>query len=200
MGNKILGDSVAQDAGRHGASLPLHIFNPFEQAALDHPLRIAFLVAHPAPEFRNQQADIVIDAALRADVAGRRNKRLILGNDIGDKGGIQIGDREQRVERSFGERTFTASAGGRRALAGHAGDELHECFGQGQVVNRIENREVSDRTVWRIIATAREDRIDRKWQWIAVAETTDQTGSHFCDIDIARLLQTGSGLQVAWVF
>ena len=68
--NKSLCDAIPETAGEHLRSKVIEVRAAFEEGFGDEEFRIAFLNAHAAPEFRDQQTDVCIEAAMRADGTG----------------------------------------------------------------------------------------------------------------------------------
>ena len=55
------GDAIAQPAGQDPFALVLEIFHRFEMALADQERRVALLGGQAAPDFGDQQADVVVD-------------------------------------------------------------------------------------------------------------------------------------------
>ena len=68
-------DAIAEPAGENGFSVVLEVAAFFQVTFGDQELRVAFLGRHAAPDFRHEQADVVIDADFRADVTGGGDER-----------------------------------------------------------------------------------------------------------------------------
>ena len=62
-------DAVAQAAGQYGAAVQAEIGDLFQVAVRLEEFGVALLHPHAAPDLRNQQADVVVHAELRSDVA-----------------------------------------------------------------------------------------------------------------------------------
>ena len=72
-------DAVAQAAGQNACARSSARSSTFSRnPLLDQKLRIALRHAHPAPDLRNQQADVVIHANVRTHVTGRRREAGVL--------------------------------------------------------------------------------------------------------------------------
>ena len=128
--------AVAQPAGQHFLAVELKVLAFFKVAVFNQKCRLPFRRRHAAPDFRDQQADVVIDPHFRPDVARRGNEGVVTGQGVGNQRGVQVNDRRQRVERAFGQRAFRTGAGGGGRFAGHAGNEFHEQLRQFHVMNR----------------------------------------------------------------
>ena len=75
VADELGGDPVAQPAGQHRLAVVLEVVERLEVAR--RAIRNAgsrSLGRQPAPDLRDQQADVVIDLHLRADVAGGRGE------------------------------------------------------------------------------------------------------------------------------
>jgi hypothetical protein len=78
----------------------------FQIALSEQEFGIAFFRRHATPDFRHEQADVVIHAKVRADKTGRRDKCMVAGENERHERVVEINDRWQRVERAFGERAL----------------------------------------------------------------------------------------------
>ena len=133
------GDPVAEAAGEDRRAAMLEVGKALEAALRDQVCRSALVGAHAREHLGHQQADVVIDAQLRADVAGAGHPAVVPGEHERYERGVEVDDRRQRVERTLGQRALGARAGRRRRFAGHRADELHEELGQFHVVQRVEH-------------------------------------------------------------
>ena len=128
-GNEPAVDAITQPVDQNTTVLIFEILALFEKVVFDKESRIALLGRHAAPNFRHQQADIVIHAKTGSDVTGGGNEAVMAGQQPAHQGIIQINDGRERVEWPFGKCSFRPGAGGRRRFPGHAADELHEELG-----------------------------------------------------------------------
>src|SRR5690606_3829100 len=70
--HEALRNAVPQATGTHRPPLVLEVLDALELTARNHPLWIALLGEQPAPHLWDEEADIVVHAAIWADPAGRR--------------------------------------------------------------------------------------------------------------------------------
>ena len=54
----------------------------------------------------HEQAEVVVDPDVRADVAGAGDPAVVPGERVGEERGVEVDDRGQHVERALGERAF----------------------------------------------------------------------------------------------
>ena len=139
-----------------------------------------------APDFRHDQAHVVIHAQIRADVAGGGDERVVAGEDERHERVVQVNDRRQRVERAFGQRAFGTGAGGGRRFAGHAANHFHEQFRQLEEMHRVVARQRAHAFFRRIVAAARQHGGDRRVQRLAQRHAAAQARGDFREIGFAR--------------
>src|SRR5262249_34221889 len=145
------------------------------------------------------QTDIVIDSTTGSDVTGSGNEPVMASQDPAYQRVVQVNDWRQRIERSFGQRTFRTSAGGRRRFAGHTANKFHVEFRQLEIMNWIEDGEGTDRTFRRIIAAAGQDRCDSIEYGAFGWQPPMETRSHLGQVGRAFVLEVGSRLQVTGI-
>ena len=70
----------------------LEVFDLFEKPLLDEVVGIALVDEHARPDFGDEQADVVIDAVLPADVAGGGGEAVVVGEEEGDQRRVEVVD------------------------------------------------------------------------------------------------------------
>ena len=114
---------------------------------------------------------------------------------------VDVDDRPERIERTFGERAFAAEAGRRWRFSGQAADEIHEQFGQFLIVNRIVDGERRD-AEFRDRADCcggREHGVHREINALIGRDFAREPGSDFGQIRVAGIHEIGAPLQVAGI-
>ena len=115
--DKSIGDAITQPSGGYRLTVVLEIFHRFEQPVIDQVLRGAFLGSHSAPDFGDQQTNVVVDADVRADVSSSGRKSAQSRQDKAHERRVEIGSHSQRVEWSLGQRALAAESGRRRTAS-----------------------------------------------------------------------------------
>ena len=72
-------DAIAQPAGQNFLAVVLEVLALFQIMIGDQEFRVAFLRRHAAPDFRHEQADVVIHAHFRADITGGGHETVVAG-------------------------------------------------------------------------------------------------------------------------
>ena len=80
--HKAVGDSVAEPAGQHLLATVIEVPQRFEMPLADEEGGIALGRRETAPDFRYQQADIVVDLLGRADESRRSRESRQAGQDV----------------------------------------------------------------------------------------------------------------------
>ena len=194
-------DSVAQTAGRNLLPVVLIILDLLQKFFLNQITGLAFFRAQTTPDFRNEQADVMVDPYVRSDVTGRRREPIQTGQQITDECIVEVGNRSQRVERTFGECPFAAGSGGRGTLAGQRRNEIHEQFGKFLVVNRVVDGERPEPllVVGRIVSSPEKHCVNRDADRTFCRHCSKEPHTHFGDVTVKRLHDVGASLQVARV-
>src|ERR1700737_2268374 len=143
--------AVPEPARPNCAAVVLEVRASLQMPLGDEILWIPLGDGHTGPDFRNEQTDVVIDSKTWTDVARSCNKNGVTSQQVGDKRGVEVDDRWQRIEWSLRERTLRAGARSRRRSPGHAANKLHEELRQLEVVNRIKNGQRANLPFRRII-------------------------------------------------
>ena len=76
---------IVEPVGEYLAVAVLEILAFLEIIIIDQELRVSLLHGHAAPDFGHEEADVVIHAKMRADVAGGGNEALVSGQEPGNQ-------------------------------------------------------------------------------------------------------------------
>ena len=170
-----------------------------EEAIFDHLLGVTLVFAQAAPQFWYQQADVMVDLVLVADVTSSRAKAVMFGQDVADQGVVQVSGWPQHVERTLGQRAFRTSTRGTWALTSQTGDELHEQLGQFLVVNRRIHRQWADPWLDRVVTAAWQHGVNLVNDLLLSRQATSQTRTDLGHEGAFWIGQVRTYLQVAWV-
>ncbi len=86
-------DPIAQAAGQHRTSRVVEVSQRFQVSLGDQERRVALVGVQAAPDLRDQQADVVVDPHLRADVTGGGREAAQAGQDVRHQRRVQVVDR-----------------------------------------------------------------------------------------------------------
>ena len=192
---------VAEAAGHHGAVVQAEIADLFQVSIGLEEFGVALLHPHAAPDLRDQQADVVVDAEVRSHIARRRGEARVPGEDERHQGVVQIHHRRQRVEGGLGQRALAAKAGCRRRLAGQAANEIHEQLGQFLVVDWTMHRQrrQAGLGVRRAASPSRQHSVHRQIDRAAGRNSARQPRGDLRQMEFSGICQVGPPLQVSRV-
>src|SRR5690606_13786922 len=124
--NEAFGDAVAKPTCQYYLSLKLEVFDLLQLAPHDHLFRIALVWIQPTPDFWNQQANVVINSAVRSNPPSCGAKTCVFGKKHRNEGVVQIGSGSDRVEGPLRERPFRARPRCTRRLSCHRTHVVHK--------------------------------------------------------------------------
>src|ERR1035441_5963734 len=163
-----LRNAITKTTGEHLLAAVLEVPALLKVAMLNQKLRVALFHAHAAPDFRDEQADIVIDPDIRTNIPGGRDEYVVPRQQQRDQRVVQVDDRGKRVEWPLRQRSLGAGTRGGRRFARHAANKSHEQLGQFLIMNRVEHRQRANRWIgfWWIVAAPGQDGIHGGEKWL----------------------------------
>src|SRR5712671_4274858 len=70
-------DAITETAGKYLLAAMLEVPASLKVTLLNQKLRVALFHAHPAPDFRDEKTDIVIDSDMRTNISGGRDENMV---------------------------------------------------------------------------------------------------------------------------
>src|SRR6185369_12160391 len=90
--NKTGRNSIAQAAGQDLFPFKLRVFAFLQIAFFDEKPGVSLGDAHAAPDFRDQEADVMVDPYFRPNMSRRGDESIVTREQIGDECVVEIND------------------------------------------------------------------------------------------------------------
>ena len=200
--HKLPGDPIPQAARVDRFAFVFEILELFEESFLDEILGTTLVQEHPAPDLRNDEADVMIDPVVRPDVPRCGAVALVSTHDIAKQCRIEINDRKQGVEWPLRQGPFGSGPRCRGRLPSQTRDKVHEELRQFLEMDWPENSERTDPriVVRRIVSPARKNCMHGVQDRLIGPEASIKARAQFAEVFPARILEIRSILKIPGIF